>query len=1182
MGIEFGRISGPLLAANLLRDGVDLAFHNLTDVDNILYFDVINNRIGVNTGSPSRTLTVAGTTATTNLIAQTRADIADTAIVTNRIQNATDSIYLQPDQASDPTIVSTKFATAKLEISNQLIENIIADSDIDLSPTGKTVFNTFKVNIDGDLHATGNITWDGDVTIGNDDTDSVNFVAEIASDIIPDVNNTYDLGSDLTVFFPGSGLAGENGKEWANLYSTNLNVITEFTTENILVTNLTVNRDSLFNSTVQFGNSLVDDQVIFNSHVNTSLIPTNNTYTLGTSLYRWDTAFLKNLNIDSVIDIQNNTITTIDYSILDGGFSLLTGLELDGGSSLLTGLELDGGSSLLTGLELDGGFSLLTGLELDGGSSLLTGPSIINGGDSNFSASIDLKLYAAGTGLIILVSNVEITNDLTVGQITTFNTNVGITGLLDLTGDYTWSHTGASLRTGNTNITGSVTVNAASTVQFSDIQFVGNIVRTTLGTDLELSANGTGIIKTMTSDVEIFDNLDVLVTGYLNEVVVITSVSPSDLDLDFLVGNISITGNTVTTTTGNLVISANNSGKIHVTTTDVVITNDLEVNQLTTLANVGITGTLDLAGNWTHTGNSIRNGVSLVAGFDSIVGFWGQSGIVLTGAGSKTITVNVSNVGVVTVVSVDVGAVSGYYTSTGGTTWVYSQTGNTDITGNLTVNGANTVQFSDVQFVGNVVRTTLGTDLELSANGTGIVKTMLSNVEITNNLDVGLYGYFNNLTVNTDIATGEFTVGDFFITSNDIITTAGSNIDIVLSANGTGKVYTPINDVGITNDLTVTGDTTVNGATSLKTVEIGSLLNPKTLTQTGNILQTGSADITGNFQSASIVIVPNSWIESAEIKIQGTTVSVKTTNTDLILQANGTGGIVFDRQIKIASNVIGNIFDVNDISLSFNNVLITEDGQLLWLEDESDYYLAEVKNDRDLSVIFEPSGTGNVIIDSNKALAIAYGTAVLETNGEIRQNSVTGVYQGFSSTGNVSLTGLSDSDNNTYMTAELTPGYNDNKIRFGINGVEVGYIDTNKLYSSTFHVDNVKITNNQITNLVSSNDLEFNTAGTGHTSVNSVMFKDNTVTNVVDNVLTINSTGTGYVKFDGTVGLVLPIGTNSNRPVTPELGQTRYNTERGFVETWNNSEWVTVSGASSAATEEEIVAETNLWAFVLG
>jgi hypothetical protein len=1204
MGIEFGRISGPLLAANLLRDGVDLVFHNVADTDNILYVDVINNRIGVNTGSPSRTLTVLGTTATTNLIAQTRADIADTSIVTNRIQNATDSIYLQPDQASDPTIVSTKFATAKLEISNQLIENIIADSDIDLSPTGKTVFNTFKVNIDGDLHATGNITWDGDVTIGNDDTDSVNFVAEIASDIIPDVDNTYDLGSDSTVFFPGSGLAGENGKEWANLYSANLNVITEFTTENILVTNLTVNQNSIFRSNTFIGNSLVDDQVIFNSHVNTSLIPTNNTYTLGTSLYRWDTAFLKNLNIDSVINIQNNTITTFDYSMLDGGSSLLIDSELDGGSSLLTGLELDGGSSLVTGLSIiNGGTSNFSGLELDGGSSLLTGPSIINGGNSEFLTSIDLKLYAAGTGIVnVVASDVEITNNLTVGQLTTF-TNVSVTGLLDLTGDYTWTHTGTSLRTGNTNITGSLTVNGANSVQFSDVQFVGNVVRTTLGTDLELSANGTGIVKTMLSDVEITNNLDVLATGYLNEVVVINGVSPSDLDLDFLVDNISISGNTITTTTGNLILSANNTGKIHVTTTDVVITNDLEVNQLTTLANVSVSGLLDLTGDyiWDHTGTSLR-------------------------------------------------------------------TGNTNITGSLTVNGANIVQFADIQVVGNIVRTTLGTDLELSANGTGIVKTMLSDVEITNDLDVLGTGYFNNLTVGTGIATNEFTIGNFFITSNDIITTVGSNIDIVLSANGTGKVYAPTNDVGITNDLTVTGDITVAGATSLKDIVIRSeavtltvtqvnqnlsgtstptgfffygwqILNPgqtvptfsviqpgwscveipgsivtvvgdgvtnydititggsfasggtysftgdvitygpKTLTQTGNINQTGSADITGNLQSASIVIVPNSWIESAEIKIQGTTVSVKTTNTDLILQANGTGGIIFDRQIKITSNVIGNIFDVNDISLSFNNVLITEDGQILWLEDESDYYLAEVKNDRDLSVIFEPNGTGNVIIDSNKALAIAYGTAVLESNGEIRQNSVTGAYQGFSSTGNVSLTGLSDSDGNTYMTAELTPGYNDNKIRFGINGVEVGYIDTNKLYSSTFHLGNVKITNNQITNLVSSNDLEFNAS---NTDINSVMFSDTTITNVVDNVLTINSTGTGYVKFAGTAGLVLPYGTNSNKPATPELGQTRYNTELGFVEIWNGTEWSLISGASDAATEEEIAAETNLWAFVLG
>ena len=928
---------------------------------------------------------------------------------------------------------------------------------------------------------------------------------------------------------------------------------------------------------MQFGNSLVDDQVIFNAHVASNLIPTTSTYTLGTDSYRWDTVFLKNLNIDSAINIQNNTITTFDYSVLDGGASLLTGLELDGGSSLLTG------------------------------------PAIISGGDSGFSASVDLKLYAAGTGIISAVtSDVEITNDLTVGQLTTL-TNVDITGLLDLTGDYTWSHTGTSLRTGNTNITGSVTVNGANTVQFGDIQFVGNVVRTTLGTDLELSANGTGIVKTMTSDVEITNNLDVLATGYLNEVVVTNGVNPSDLDLDFVVGNISISGNIVTTTTGNLVLSADNTGDIHVTTTDLVITNDLEVNSTSTLSNVIIGSD----GNPASVAVQAAFGDSITYDFYFFSPLWADQfktaspasftysdnsiAQTFTGATFGSVTPN-GPYWQVTISNYTVNSDTWYLANANRITYNlgtfsssdinltgdWSQTGTThrigatDITGSLTVNGANTVQFSDIQFVGNVVRTTLGTDLELSANGTGIVKTMSSNVEITNDLDVLGTGYFNNLTVGTDIATNEFTVGDFFITSNDIITTVGSNIDIVLSANGAGKVLVPTNDVGITNDLTVTGDVTVAGNTSLQYVEIGSLLNPKTLTQTGNILQTGSTDITGDLQSASIVIVPSSWIESAEIKIQGTTISVKTTNTDLILQANGTGGIVFDRQIKIASNVIGNIFDVNDISLSFNNVLITEDGQLLWLEDESDYYLADVKNDRDLSVIFEPSGTGNVIIDSNKALAIAYGTAVLESNGEIRQNSVTGVYQGFSATGVVSLTGLSDSDYNTYVTAELTPGYNDNVIRFGINGVDVGYIDATKLYTGTVHAGNVKFTNNQITNLVSSNNLEFNTAGSGYTDVNGVMFKDNTVTNVVDNVLTIESTGAGYVKFGGTAGVVIPSGTNSNRPATPELGQTRYSSERGFVEIWNGADWVTVSGASSAATEEEIVAETNLWAFVLG
>ncbi len=49
-----GRISGPLLKENLIRNGVDLAFE--TD---LLYLDVNNQRIGVKTATPEHEVDVA-------------------------------------------------------------------------------------------------------------------------------------------------------------------------------------------------------------------------------------------------------------------------------------------------------------------------------------------------------------------------------------------------------------------------------------------------------------------------------------------------------------------------------------------------------------------------------------------------------------------------------------------------------------------------------------------------------------------------------------------------------------------------------------------------------------------------------------------------------------------------------------------------------------------------------------------------------------------------------------------------------------------------------------------------------------------------------------------------------------------------------------------------------------------
>jgi hypothetical protein len=230
MGIEMGRISGGALADNLLRNGTDLAFET-----QLLYFDVTNQRIGINTNGPVADLNAPNTIQSVNFITTSTSTFPNYTISGNTIQNTIGTIYLQPNQASNPQILTTNLETANLSISNQLIKNYVTNDNINLSPVtgGQVVFTTTQVNIQGNgtdpgnLHATGNITWDGNITLGNAPTDTVNFTAEINSNILPNSNNADNLGS--------------GSLNWNNLYSVNVKA-----TNNINTSNITVNGINLF------------------------------------------------------------------------------------------------------------------------------------------------------------------------------------------------------------------------------------------------------------------------------------------------------------------------------------------------------------------------------------------------------------------------------------------------------------------------------------------------------------------------------------------------------------------------------------------------------------------------------------------------------------------------------------------------------------------------------------------------------------------------------------------------------------------------------------------------------------------------------------------------------------------------------------------------------------------------
>jgi hypothetical protein len=194
--MAIGRISGPLLKANLVRDGVDLAFE--TD---LLYLDVTNSRIGVNTATPTTDLDVNGHTRSTTLTVDNQLNIGDFLIAGNTITSDSATIRFEA-AAGEPTVYHSRLQVDDLQFAGGTISTTVSNANIELNPNGTGTVNIVaNTNITGNLAVTGNVTATGDVviggniTIGDSLTDEIVINASIQSDLIPQADNTYDIGS---------------------------------------------------------------------------------------------------------------------------------------------------------------------------------------------------------------------------------------------------------------------------------------------------------------------------------------------------------------------------------------------------------------------------------------------------------------------------------------------------------------------------------------------------------------------------------------------------------------------------------------------------------------------------------------------------------------------------------------------------------------------------------------------------------------------------------------------------------------------------------------------------------------------------------------------------------------------------------------------------------------------------
>jgi len=378
---------------------------------------------------------------------------------------------------------------------------------------------------------------------------------------------------------------------------------------------------------------------------------------------------------------------------------------------------------------------------------------------------------------------------------------------------------------------------------------------------------------------------------------------------------------------------------------------------------------------------------------------------------------------------------------------------------------------------------------------------------------------------------------DGLVVDNNTVSTTVGNDDLILTANGTGKISIPSNNVLIDQNLTVTQDLTVTtGTTFLKDTTIVG-----TMTYTGAITQTGDTTISGNYEVTGH-ITSTGYLQLPQVRIENNVVSTTTTNTDLELQANGTGNVVIEG-IKISDNNIQSVVTNSNITLT-------------------------------------PQGTGSVVINSNQSLQIPVGTTAdrpgtlvgtTATTGMIRYNTDLAQYEGYNGTYWIKLSGVQDLDGNTYIKAESTLGANDNTLYFYADGNLMVTIDATKMFAERLQTSNLDLTGNTISSITTDSNLNLTATGTGGVRVGNLRIYNNTITNISNNAVTeFTETGTGFVRIAGTNGVVIPSGDGFlERPLNPEIGMTRFNTDGQLVEVYNGTTWGSVAGASGGVTSVE-------------
>ena len=310
----------------------------------------------------------------------------DIAITFNATSNDGVLTWMEDEdyfQFSDDILLTT---TEKLQFRDTAIYihssadgqlDLVADTEIQIAAT--TVDINGAVDISGNLGVGGNLTVTGTttfnggtLTLGDADTDNIVFGGEVDSDIIPDDDGAFDLGS--------------SSKEWKDLFIDG-----------------TANIDSLVADTADINGGTIDGAVIGGASAAaiTGTAITGTSFVIGSA----------DINETELEILDGATVTTTELNLIDGGTARGTTAVASGDGILIN----DGGTMRMTNVDTVstyfashtvGGANIVTTGALNSG-SITSGFGAIDNGSSAITTTGTVTYGSLSDGTITATAFVD-------------------------------------------------------------------------------------------------------------------------------------------------------------------------------------------------------------------------------------------------------------------------------------------------------------------------------------------------------------------------------------------------------------------------------------------------------------------------------------------------------------------------------------------------------------------------------------------------------------------------------------------------------------------------------------------------------------------------------------------------------------------------------------------------------